>query len=89
MLNWKSFLVTEPERKYGRRHVRFQQHEDAKYHEYFPLQSKTPKEIHAILIEKLGERAPLYATDKNCVTQFKRGDFSNCDVRHVLHYTKQ
>jgi hypothetical protein len=32
-------------------------------------------EIHAILIETLGEHAPSYATVKNWVTQFKRGDF--------------
>jgi len=38
------------------------------------------KEIHAILMEILGENAPSYATVKNWVTQFKRGDFSTCDV---------
>jgi len=45
-----------------------------------PLQGKAPKEIHAILIETLGEHAPLYATVKNWVAQFKRGDFSTCDA---------
>ena len=44
------------------------------------LQSKAPKEIHAILTETLGEHAPLYATVKNWVAQFKHGDFSTCDV---------
>src|SRR5215469_6020384 len=39
---------------------------------------KALKEIHAILIEMLGEHAPSYATIKNWVTQFKRGDFSTC-----------
>ena len=39
------------------------------------LQGKALKEIHAILTETLGEHAPSYATVKNCVTQFKRGDF--------------
>jgi len=39
-----------------------------------------PKEIHAILTEKLGEYAPSYATVKNWVAQFKRGDFSICDA---------
>ena len=43
------------------------------------LQGKTPKEIHAILIETLGENAPSYAF-KKWVAQFKRGDFSTCDV---------
>jgi hypothetical protein len=33
-------------------------------------------EIHAILTETLEEPAPLYATVKNWVAQFKRGDFS-------------
>jgi len=41
-----------------------------------------PKEIHAILTETLGEHAPLYATIKNWVAQFKRGDFSTCDAPH-------
>jgi len=44
------------------------------------LQSKAPKEIHAILKEILGEHAPSYATVKNWVAQFKRGDFSTCDA---------
>jgi len=35
------------------------------------------KEIHAILTET-GEDAPLHATVKNWVVQFKRGDFSTC-----------
>jgi len=33
----------------------------------FFLQVKTPKEIHAILRETLGEQAPSYATVKNWV----------------------
>ena len=41
-----------------------------------------PKEIHTILTEALREHAPSYATIKNWVTQFKRGDFSTCDVPH-------
>ena len=40
-----------------------------------PLQGKVPKEIHAILAETLGEHAPSYATVKNWVVQFRRGDF--------------
>jgi len=39
-----------------------------------------PKEIHTTLIQTLGEHVPLYATIKNCVVQFKRGDFSTCDA---------
>jgi len=41
---------------------------------FFPA-GKAPKEIHAILAETLGEYSPLYATVKNCVVQFKGGDF--------------
>jgi TPP-dependent 2-oxoacid decarboxylase len=47
---------------------------------FFFLQGKAPKEIHAILLETLGEQAPSYATIKNCVAQFKLGDFSTCDA---------
>jgi len=47
---------------------------------FFPLQGKAPKEIQTILIETLWEYAPSYATVKNCVVQFKRGDFSTCDT---------
>jgi len=47
---------------------------------FFFLQGKAPKEIHAILRETLGGNAPSYATVKNWVAQFKRGDFSTCDA---------
>jgi transposase len=48
--------------------------------QFFFLQCKAPKEIHAILIVTLGEHAPSYATAKNWVAQFKSGDFSTCDA---------
>ena len=49
--------------KHVRRRARFQQHGDASCHQdFFPLQGKAPKEIHAILTETLGEYAPSYAT---------------------------
>jgi hypothetical protein len=45
---------------------------------YFsPLQSKAPKEIHAILIKTLGKYAPSYATAKSSVAQFK---LPTCDA---------
>jgi len=47
---------------------------------FFSLQGKVRKEIHAILIETLGEHAPSYATIKNWVAQFKRSDFSTFDA---------
>ena len=46
---------------------------------FFFLQGKVPKEIHAILTEILVEYAPSYATVKNWVAQFKRGDFYTCE----------
>ena len=52
---------------------------------FFFLQGKAPKEIHAILTETLREYAPSYASVKNCVAQFKRGDL----MRLVLDYPKQ
>ena len=45
---------------------------------FFSLQGKAQKETHAILKETLREYAPSYATIKNWVAQFKRGDFSTC-----------
>ena len=80
MPNCKSFLVTEAERKHVRRYARFQQHRDVRCHQFIFLQGKAPKEIHAILPETLGERAPFYATVKTCVVQVKHGDFSTCDA---------
>jgi hypothetical protein len=52
------------------------------------LQDKTPKEIHAIVIETLGGHAPWYAPVKNWVAQFKRGDFPPV-MRLVLDDSKQ
>jgi len=46
---------------------------------FFFLQGKTPKEIHAILEETLGEHAPSCVTVKNWVAQFKHGDVSYFD----------
>jgi len=45
---------------------------------FFSPEGKATKEIHAILNETLGEHAPLYATVKNWVAQFKSGNFSTC-----------
>ena len=81
MPNCKSFLVTEAERKHVRRRARFQQYRDASCHQVFLfLQGKAQNEIHAILKEILGKQAPSYATIRNMVAQFKRGDFSTCDA---------
>jgi len=67
--------------KHVRRRALFQQHGDASCYQVFsPLQGKAPKEIHAILTETLGENAPSYATVRNCVARFKRGDFSTYDA---------
>jgi len=78
VLNCKSFHVTEAEKKQVRQRERFQQLRNASFIKFFFLQGKAPKEIHAILKETLGEHAPSYATIKNWVAQFKRGDFSTC-----------
>ena len=74
------FFVTEAERKHVRRRARFQRHRDARYHDFFFLQGKAPKEIQAILIVILGENAPSYATVEKWAAQFKHGDFSTCDA---------
>jgi len=46
---------------------------------FLPLQGNAPKEIHDILKETLRENASSYATVKNWMAEFKRGDFSTCD----------
>ena len=51
----------------------------------FFLQGKALKEIHAILTETLQEHEPSYATIRNWVAQFKRGDFSTCNAPHPGH----
>ena len=60
----------------------FKKHGDASCNEVFFLQGKVSKENHAILRETLGVDAPSYATIKNWVAQFKRGDFSTCVAPH-------
>ena len=82
MPNCKSLLVTQDKRKQVRRRARFQQHPDASFHQVLYLQGKAQKEVQAIMTEILGEHAPLYATVKNWVAQFKRGDFSTCEEPH-------
>ena len=43
---------------------------------FFFLQDKATKEIHAILIETVGEHAPSYGIVRNWVAQSKRGGFT-------------
>jgi hypothetical protein len=47
--NFKAFLVEEAERKHNRGRAQFEQHRNTSFHQFFPLQGKSPKEIHAIL----------------------------------------
>jgi len=87
--NCKSFLVTEVERKRVRRRaISTTSRRELSSSFFFSLQGKVPKEIHAILIETLGEHAPSYAIVKNWVVQFKRGDFSSV-IGLVLDDQKQ
>ena len=78
MPNSKSFLVTVAERNHVRRHAISTTSRRELSSRFFFLQGKTPKEIHAILTETLGEHAPSNATVKKWVVEFKRGDFSTC-----------
>ena len=47
---------------------------------FFPPARQGAEGNYAILTETLGEHAPSYATFKNWVALFKRGDFSTCDA---------
>ena len=49
---------------------------------FFSCKAQGAERNYAMLIETLGEQAPLYATIKNWVAQFKCGDFST--MRLVL-----
>ena len=80
MPNCKSFLVTEAERKHVRRARGFNNIETRNFTIFFSYKGKAPKEIHAVMKEILGEHAPSYATVKNWVAQFKRGEFSTCNA---------
>jgi len=55
---------------------------------FFFLQRKAPKEIHAVLTERLGEHAPSYATVKNWAAQFNVVIFPPV-MRLVLDEQKQ
>ena len=48
------------------------------FNKVFFLQGRAPKEIHAILIEKLGGHAPLYAPRHKLDGQVYMCDFSTC-----------
>ena len=81
MPNCKYFLVTEAERSIScnaRGVNNIETRAVIKF--FFFLRGNALKKIHNILRETLGEHAPSYATVKNWVTQFKRRDFSTCDV---------
>ena len=79
MPNCKSFLVTEAERKHAGEARHFNSIvARAVIKFFFLLHEKAPKEMHSILRVTLGEHAPSYATVKNWVAQFIRGDFSTC-----------
>jgi len=47
---------------------------------FFFCKARRRRKFHAILTEALWGHTPSYATVKNWVTQFKRGDFSTCDA---------
>jgi len=56
---------------------------------FFLLEGKELKEIHAIVIEKLGEHAPSSTTDKNWVDQFLNVAILPHVMRLVLEGPKQ
>jgi len=78
MPNCKDFLVTEDEGSISGDARNFSNMETRAVINYFSLQGKAQKEIHAILTESLGKHAPSYVTVKNWVAQFKRCDCSTC-----------
>ena len=80
MPNCKYFLVTETERKHVKRRVRFQRHRDASYHQVFFSARQGAEGNSRHSDRNIKGHAPSYATVKNWVAQFKRGDFSTCNA---------
>ena len=79
MPNCKSFLVTEAERKHVRQRGRFQQHRDASCHQiFFPARQGTKGNSHYSDSNIRGTCTIVCHCQK--LAQFKRGDFSTCDV---------
>jgi hypothetical protein len=81
--HYKSFLLQRPKGSLSGDARDFNNIETRAVIEFF-----FPARQGAILKEILGEHAPLYATVKNRVAQFKRGDFSPV-LRLVPDETKQ
>jgi len=77
VLNCKTFLVTEAERKHVRQCAQFQQRDTSRHQVCFPTRQGTEGNSHHS--ETLGEHAQSYATVQNWVAQFKH-DFSTCDA---------
>jgi len=73
----KTFLVTEAERSMSGDDGDFNNTLNPAVLSSF-VQVNPQKEIHAFLIETIGEHAQSGVNAKNWVTQFKRGDFSTC-----------
>ena len=76
-----SLFLLDTERNHVRRRARFQQHQDASCHQEFfppPRQGAEGNSRHSD--RNIREHAPSYAAVKNWVAQFRRGDFSTCDV---------
>ena len=72
MMNCKSFLVTETERK----HVRRRELSSS----FFPPTRQAAEGNLRHSDRNIRGTSPSYATVKNWVAQFKRGDFSTCDA---------
>ena len=74
MLNCKSFLVTEAERKLVRRCAQFQQHGDASCHQvFFPTRQNTEGNSHHS-DRNIRETCTIVCHCQNRVVQFQRGD---------------
>jgi len=53
---------------------------DTSCHQVFFFSLRQGAKGNSRQIDTLGEHVPSYATVKNWVAQFKRGDFSTCDA---------
>ena len=77
MPNYKSFTVTEAERKHVRRRAPFQKRELSSI---FFSTRQGAEGISRLYDKNVGGNVSSYSTVENWVAQFKRGDFSTCDM---------
>jgi len=80
VLNCKSLLVTEAERKPVRRQARFKRDENYHLVFFFCCKARCRRKFTPFWKKTIRRTCAIVCHHKNWVSQFKRGDFSTCDA---------